>query len=99
MPPKRERTPSSSERERDLKPFVEEQNGNEKKKKLANSPSRTKTSWTSSEELKFREGINAIVKKHLWNELKSDPEMAKRGANGVAQHWIAMNCYLRYVQF
>ncbi|WVQ67653.1 uncharacterized protein L199_005856 [Kwoniella botswanensis] len=88
MPPKRERMSSSSER--DLKPFVEEQNGNGKKKKVASSPSKTKTSWTSSEEAKFRQGINAIVKKHLWNELKSNPEMVKRGANGVAQHWIAM---------
>ncbi|WVW83961.1 hypothetical protein I302_105984 [Kwoniella bestiolae CBS 10118] len=82
MPPKREQLSSSPER--DLKPFIE------KKKKVAGSPSKTKTSWTTTEEIKFRDGINAIVKKHLWNELKNDPELVKRGSNGVAQHWIAM---------
>ncbi|WVR07090.1 hypothetical protein IAU60_004129 [Kwoniella sp. DSM 27419] len=49
-----------------------------------------KNSWSHSEETKFREAINVIVKKHLWNELKGDEEVNKRGANGVGEHWKAL---------
>ncbi|WWC89277.1 uncharacterized protein L201_004198 [Kwoniella dendrophila CBS 6074] len=78
VPPKRERSEDS---EQNLKPVTNEKK--QKNSKKPSSPSKTKTSWSESEETKFREGINAIVKKHLWNELKLDPGLSKRGANGV----------------
>ncbi|WWC70035.1 uncharacterized protein I206_103979 [Kwoniella pini CBS 10737] len=87
MAPKREReqTPSTASND-DLKPLIKDK----KKKTPPSSPSKIKTPWTVSEEKKFKEGINSVVKKYLWNEIKSDPEISRRGANGVAGHWIAL---------
>ncbi|WRT66416.1 uncharacterized protein IL334_003372 [Kwoniella shivajii] len=83
MPPKRE---CNSDTEEDVKTTPKQK----KTKTPPSSPSKSKTSWTAEEEYKFREGINGIIKKNLWNELKSDPDMVRRGANGVAEHWKAM---------
>jgi hypothetical protein len=46
--------------------------------------------WSNSEEQKFLEAIDKIVKSSLWAELKGDEEVGKRGANGVRSHWDAM---------
>ncbi|WWC62015.1 uncharacterized protein I303_104602 [Kwoniella dejecticola CBS 10117] len=94
MPAKRERenTPSSSSSslsDKDVKLMMDGQI-KKKKKMPPSSPKKTKTSWTAAEEATFKEGINVVVKRHLWTELKNDPQMAQRGANGIAQHWIAL---------
>jgi hypothetical protein len=48
--------------------------------------------WSSTEERKFLESMDKIMKAHLWNEIKQDAELSKRGANGVRSHWDAMVC-------
>jgi hypothetical protein len=45
-----------------------------------------KKTWSNSEEQKFLEAIDQIVKLNLWAELKGDDEVGKRGANGVRSH-------------
>ncbi|WVQ99441.1 hypothetical protein IAU59_006576 [Kwoniella sp. CBS 9459] len=89
MAPKRELV-DSSEDEFKPKPKAEPSTPTKKSRSNPSSPSKEKKSWSEAEERAFREGINNIVKKHLWAELKGDPMIAKRGANGVSQHWIAM---------
>jgi hypothetical protein len=54
------------------------------------SPKKTSSPWSDSEEKKFLEAIDRIVKPNLWAELKGDDEVGKRGANGVRSHWDAM---------
>jgi hypothetical protein len=46
--------------------------------------------WSSTEERKFLESMDKIMKAHLWNEIKQDAELRKRGANGSRSHWDAM---------
>ncbi|OCF40379.1 hypothetical protein I317_05814 [Kwoniella heveanensis CBS 569] len=95
MPPKRERIDSSEiGEEEESKPKTEPATPTTPTKRSRSNPSTpspAKKSWTEAEERTFREGINNIVKKHLWTELKGNPMMAKRGANGVSQHWIALS--------
>lgn len=46
--------------------------------------------WSTTEERKFLEAMDKIMKAHLWNEIKQDAELRKRGANGSRSHWDAM---------
>jgi hypothetical protein len=48
------------------------------------------TSWSASEEEKFLEAIDRLMRAHLWNEVKSDQEISLRGANGVRSYWEAL---------
>jgi hypothetical protein len=57
---------------------------------ITSSPKKTSSPWSNSEEKKFLEAIDKIVKLNLWAELKGDDEVGKRGANGVRSHWDAM---------
>jgi hypothetical protein len=45
--------------------------------------------WTIEEEGNFMAAVDAVVKKHLWNEVK-DTALAERGANGIRSHWDAI---------
>jgi len=54
---------------------------------VTTSPKKT---WSASEEKKFLEAIDKLMISGLWGELKSDDEVAKRGANGVRSHWDAL---------
>jgi hypothetical protein len=57
------------------------------------SPKKPSSAWTASEERRFLEAIDRLVKGGLWAELKSDDEAGKRGANGVRSHWDALVRY------
>jgi len=61
---------------------------------ISPSTSSPKKTWSNSEEQKFLEAIDKIVKLYLWAELKGDDEVGKRGANGVRSHWDAMVSFL-----
>jgi len=63
------------------------------------SPKKTSSSWSASEEKKFLEKIDKIVKSNIWAELKFDDEVGKRGANGVRSHWDAMVSLLSSICF
>ncbi|KAK8864445.1 hypothetical protein IAR55_001694 [Kwoniella newhampshirensis] len=77
MPPKRQ-TDSDSDRGSSATPKKSRTSNGEKKK------------YTSEEERRFLAALDKIAKQHLWNELKGDPELGKRGANGIRSHWDAM---------
>ncbi|RSH87308.1 hypothetical protein EHS25_003217 [Saitozyma podzolica] len=53
-------------------------------------PGSPKTAWTPDEEARYLDAIDAVVKNALWSHVKNDPELAKRGANGIRSHWDAM---------
>ncbi|WWC70037.1 uncharacterized protein I206_103981 [Kwoniella pini CBS 10737] len=64
-----------------------------KKVKSEKQPSSTrkKQPWTDFEEKQFKEAIHNIVKKGIWSEIKMNfPDLSKRGADGVSNHWAAM---------
>ncbi|WVF71498.1 hypothetical protein IAT40_006304 [Kwoniella sp. CBS 6097] len=93
MPPKtpiKRELVNDSDSDKEFKPKIEYSTPSKKPRSNPSTPTKEKKPWTEAEERAFREGINNIVKKYLWAELKADPMIAKRGANGVSQHWIAM---------
>jgi len=46
---------------------------------ITSSPKKASSPWSSSEEQKFLEVIDKIVKASLWAELKGDDEVGKEG--------------------
>ncbi|WVW83960.1 hypothetical protein I302_105983 [Kwoniella bestiolae CBS 10118] len=89
MPIKRE-NPSNSDGEDDLKPLIETPTKKSKKTAPTTSPNKERRPWTESEELALKEAIHAIVKRNLWNEVKGNSELVKRGADGVVALWNAL---------
>ncbi|GFZ43881.1 hypothetical protein JCM24511_01601 [Saitozyma sp. JCM 24511] len=60
--------------------------------KKSRKPS-AKTAWTPDEEARFLAAIDAVVKNALWSHVKNDPDLAKRGANGIRSHWDAIRTW------
>nr|XP_018262929.1 uncharacterized protein I303_04418 [Kwoniella dejecticola CBS 10117]OBR85087.1 hypothetical protein I303_04418 [Kwoniella dejecticola CBS 10117] len=105
MPPKREKirksdSHSDSDSE-ETKPLIRSP---KKAKKTPNSPRKAsqiqnrqflepeRKLWTDVEEAQLWQAINDIVKSNIWNEIKNNyPDLAKRGADGVANHWASLN--------
>ncbi|WWD17255.1 hypothetical protein CI109_101693 [Kwoniella shandongensis] len=59
-----------------------------KKARVTNSDGKKK--YTDEEEARFLAALDKIAKQHLWNELKGDEELSRRGANGIRSHWDAL---------
>ncbi|WWC62017.1 uncharacterized protein I303_104604 [Kwoniella dejecticola CBS 10117] len=93
MPPKREKirksdSHSDSDSE-ETKPLIRSP---KKAKKTPNSPRKERKLWTDVEEAQLWQAINDIVKSNIWNEIKNNyPDLAKRGADGVANHWASLH--------
>ncbi|WRT66417.1 uncharacterized protein IL334_003373 [Kwoniella shivajii] len=88
MPLKREYIPLLDDDDDD--DDLEKASTKQKKQKTTSCPRKERKPWTESEENQLRQAINNIVKRNLWNEVKTNPELVKRGADGVNNHWTAI---------